>query len=207
MKKISASGHYLRFPGITVVAGIRQVDEKIWQQVFQLLTRSDLIKKHYSPLPLTSYHVTTLNLCVESDFEPGEWLPYLRNACIHVYQPMFNYLEEHRFNPQIQFEHIHTRGALQLVFSMPHEQQDIILSTAKHYGLIHNVPPAFHMTLAYQYREIASDDLSQLENYLHQGLHQIFKQADSKLILNPPRLSYFLDMTAFHPWDGTMLTF
>lgn len=207
MKKVNSNGRYLKFPGITVVASICQKDEMFWQEVFQLLNRSELLLSHYSPLPYESYHLTTLNLCVESDFEPGEWPQYLRSAGPNVYQPMCAYLQEHSFVPNIHFEYIQTRGAIQLVFSLPKEQHAMILETGKRYGLVHQVPAAFHMTLAYQYRDVSPEDLQRIEAYLHQGLHELFKKRDSRFELNPPTLCYFLDMTAFYPWDASYLPF
>lgn len=207
MKKINPNGLYLPFPGITVVASILQKDLNFWNQIYQLLSQSDLLKTYFSPLPVDSYHVTTLNLCVASDFQAQEWPVYLHTALKHVYQPMWHYLDAHAFTPEIHFEHIQTNGAIQLVFTLPEHQQMMIVETAKQFGLETQIPPAYHMTLAYQYRDISKDELARIEDYLHAGVYQIMQSVQHQCRLNVPTLSYFLDMTAFHPWDAQKYPF
>ena len=207
MKKINSNGLYLPFPGITVVASIVQDDLNFWKQIYQLLSESETLKSYFAPLPVASYHVTTLNLCVESDFQANEWLVYLRTALKHVYQPMLQYLHQHAFQPEIHFEHIQTQGVIQLVFTLPTQQQKMILETANQFGLETQIPPAYHMTLAYQYREISEEELVTIEAYLHAGIYQIMQTVHHQCRLNAPTLSYFFDMTAFHPWDAKKIPF
>ncbi|NBX85569.1 MAG: DUF1868 domain-containing protein [Gammaproteobacteria bacterium] len=207
MKKINPNGLYLPFPGITVVASIFQEDLNFWNQIYQLLSQSELIKTYFSPLPVDSYHVTTLNLCVASDFQAQEWPIYLHTALKHVYQPIWQYLHAHAFKPEIHFEHIHTQGAIQLVFTLPEHQQTIIVETAKQFGLETQIPPAYHMTLAYQYRDIPKAELACIEDYLHAEVYRVMQLVKHQCRLNVPTLSYFFDMTAFHPWDAQKYPF
>ena len=53
-----AQGKYSRFPGITVVAGIRKNDIELWKQIYNKFDQCELLKNYYSLLPVESYHMT-----------------------------------------------------------------------------------------------------------------------------------------------------
>eukprot|EP00913_Durusdinium_trenchii_P029408 g27567.t2 len=64
-RKIDEKGAYLHFPGITVVCDLALESRASLSHLPDLLKASPLLGPYLAPLPVTSYHVTLLDICCQ----------------------------------------------------------------------------------------------------------------------------------------------
>ena len=199
--KIDENGHYCPFPGITIVANTMVENKTLWESVFHYINGT--FSEYFSALPPSSYHMTTTNLFTDSQF-PDEhaWDDFL-DKNLHFFEKVSSdlFLEQENFTASIQS--IFTNGVIQLCVSIPETQREKIHQFAASHGLDKKLIPAhFHITLAYQYQRIPTKEIFlEVTQQIETALREIFK-AHETFQFSPARLNYFLDMTAFHDWDG-----
>lgn len=197
--KIDKTGTYLPFAGVTIIATVSQQDSEFWQGIHNLLNQP-IIRKYYTPLPNSSYHMTTNNLCVAKG-KPN-WIEFIEKN-LSYFQALSETLKQHPHEIITSFTGITKQGAIQLnmLFNDPNQEQ-IIRSVATQHKCARGIPRIFHITLAYQYSTIEDDDIP--------AILTVLKTIENKLLekpkpieLNPPALHIFQDMTQYTPWDGT----
>lgn len=202
LKKINSEGNYTPFPGVTVVADIQQSDDtlpNLWETIHTKLKTSAVISQYYAVLPWQSFHMTTCNLMTEA--EAGDnWTNYLAEK-LTTFQKMRNWLKQNAFNPQIKISNLHTSDVLQLQLELPDMQNDTIQAFANAFGEQDNIPFSFHITLAYGYKDILSQEI--YEQIVAEFVSIITPIMEQEIQLKAPTLCYFKTMEAFTPWDAT----
>lgn len=202
-KKIDAEGNYTDFRGVTVVASVGKNNSELWQNIYNFLNNSAVLKEYFSPLPLESYHMTACTLYNQNSADNfitfiSEWLEF--------FQFVHSTFAEKQFTPQISLEHIITKGVIQLEVLLPEDQANAILDSATQLQLQNKVPKVFHMTLAYQYKYLPEEHALAIQEEIDL-LKTICMDYKEAIILDPPQLCSFKSMTKFTPWDGTVNPF
>ena len=60
LSKFGPQGHYKHFPGVTVVLPV--INAQDWAQPVLDLINGSILSKYYSALPVSSYHMTLIDL-------------------------------------------------------------------------------------------------------------------------------------------------
>ncbi|KTD14527.1 hypothetical protein Lgra_0558 [Legionella gratiana] len=198
--KIDATGNYIEFPGVTIIAPIIKTSQEnaFLHKIHQSLTSSTLLTQYYTPLPYDSYHMTTCNLYTRKEHD-RDWFKFITDK-LEFFQNLFTQLQIQEFTPEISIAGLETGRALQLRLSLPENQKKMIAELAQAFDIEDRIPPFFHITLAYCYKKIDDEKLHQeilttLEKIIAPYINQTIK-------LDVPILCYFESMKAFIPWDG-----
>jgi hypothetical protein len=199
-RKLDDKGRYTKFPGMTVVSPIREEDMPFWVQIFNSIASYDEALDYFSPLPCTSYHMTTTNLYTQQEDGGDDWEKFIEGVSPGC-QALHKLLTENSFSPRLVFKAVITRGIIQLVVTLPPAQSAKIYDIAKKAEVHEGVPSFFHITLAYQYKEIPPKFEEEMNAQLLGRLNSILR-VRKVVKLDPPTLCTFDYMTAFTPWDG-----
>ena len=200
LRKINKKGEYTPFPGITIISKISEKDSTFWEDVYNALQSDTLITRYYAILPSSSYHMTTTNLYVQGRMKPEQWKRFIQehqSRFVELYQRV----NKESFLPEVTLVQCKQKGALQLIVSIPDEQKKKIEGVAEEFRVFNKIPPAFHITMAYQYAEIDAAVSEQVQKRIDDIFKSFFNKR-SNFTLKAPRLCYFNDMTAFSDWDG-----
>jgi hypothetical protein len=200
LDKISVSGQYTEFPGVSVISKTSIENEGFWKRLHEVLSKSSLVCRYFSPLPYESYHLTTIDLCTEMANGGDDWGQFITDR-LSAFKKLHTVLNENKIYPQIRLKSIRSSSVIQLYFDIPQEQRDAINRIAESFNLAHKVPKEMHITLAYQYKLITGNDDEQLKKYLEEEIQQIFDENPS-ITLESPALSYFNSMEDFKLWDA-----
>ena len=198
--KFDSKGRYTKFPGMTVVAPVRDDDMDFWVQVCNSIVTYAPALDYFSPLPCTSYHMTTTNLYTQYEDGEDDWEGFIREVSPRC-EILYELLKANSFAPELTFKTVITYGVIQLEGALPPKQSAVINDIARRSGVQEGVPSYFHMTLAYQYKEIPLSLEADINEQLQQRLKAVL-QLRKGVKLAPPTLCSFEDMTAFTPWDG-----
>ena len=74
-RKLDSRGYYLQFPGNTVLCDVAGASSGRYAVVENFLRSNDILRKYYTALPASSYHMTLFDLFVQ------EGALYLRTTC------------------------------------------------------------------------------------------------------------------------------
>ena len=204
LTKIDRQGNYSKFPGLSVVAAIKNEDIALWTEVHDCISKYS--GAYYAPLPITSYHMTAFELYTKMEHASKPWRAFIKSQLPFLSQ-IRNSLQENPIKPNFTLKTTRFTGAIQLCVTLPIEQQEKIHNIAKALNLEKRVPAVFHITLAYQYRGIDSDNEQLIQKQIQTNLNEIFTRYSDKVELEQPKLCYFNDMTASIPWDGQNVPF
>lgn len=208
MPKLNKKGTYTEFPGVTVVAPTSTNNLQFWEAIYNFLNQNELVTEHYSLLPHASYHMTTHNLYTkEHTPTPHGWNKFIDDnlAFFETLQNQISTLLD--FSPEITISgHIITDNVIQLVVEVPEMQHEKINNLAEFFNIQHLMPPVFHVTLAYQYKELDQISKNKIALDLSNQISALLPLTPP-LHMYPPALTYFNDMTQFIPWDGTFNPF
>jgi hypothetical protein len=196
MPKIDDKGIYQPFEGVTVVASIREKDSDFWRSIHEFLVSHPLISAYYSPLPLESYHVTTLHLFTEDHKGAEDWKVFILRNLI-FFQRLQEELKRHKVELEISMDKIVIDSTIYIEVSLPIAEVKIIQEIAKKMGIEDNVSSPFHVTLAYGYKSIDSRSYETLCTDLAKFLTSI---KSAKAWVCKPTLCYFNSMVSFIPW-------
>lgn len=200
-KKIDGQGNYLEFPGVTIIANVGNTNQQLWENIHNCLLNSSTLCAYFAPLPLQSYHMTTCNLYTKTEY-PRNWLSFISEK-LPDFQKFNEELASTQFTPSISIKQINLFPVLQLMLTLPPEQEAITQHFADKFGLQNRVPNVFHITLAYGYREIRTEEhFKVIQSEIH-NLTALCQQYDKKILLSPPQLTFFNNMGQFIPWDGS----
>ncbi|MDX2346833.1 MAG: DUF1868 domain-containing protein [Legionella sp.] len=207
LKKLNQNGRYTRFPGITVIAKVRDSDASIFRDIQNMLMKNEEVMAHFSPLPSESYHMTAINLFTEYSEGSNQWGDFVRQN-----QPFFQSLDatltQENFEPTVSVQALNVRGALQIIVRLPKQFEDVIQRIASENKVSFGIPQNFHITLGYQFKALASERLEALTNQLKSNIVSILRGHQiTTITLNAPKLCFFNDMTAYTPWDGKSFPF
>ena len=114
--KLDPQGNYLPFPGYTVICKLN-LDEgfNTWCNIYNTLVYNKNVTDFYSILPLSSWHVTAINLFTKEAVEDRHvaWDVYVASK-----QKFFNklsqVLKQSQISPTLVYVDLYTRGALQI---------------------------------------------------------------------------------------------
>ena len=197
--KIDKKGHYRKFPGISVVAAIKDEDTDLWKEVYDSIHK--ITKGYYAPLPHTSYHMTAVDLYTEAAVGHMRWKQFVRSN-LSFFQSIHTSFQDQAITPMIQIETTKIAGVIQLLLRLPQEQDSTIHRIATKFNVDKQVPKVFHITLAYPFKSIESSQAKLMEELIKTDIEKIFAKYGNVITLEPPKLCYFNDMKAFIPWNG-----
>lgn len=203
--KIDATGSYIEFPGVTIIAPTLKTSQEndFLHRIHQSLTSSTLLTQYYTPLPDESYHMTTCNLYTKNEHNL-DWFKFITDK-LEFFQNIFMQLKTHEFTPEASIEAVQFGRALQLRLSLPENQKKMIQEFAQTFGIEDRIPSFFHITLAYGYKDISDEKVHQ---EITAALEEIIAPyINQKIKLDVPTLCYFESMKAFIPWDGRTYPF
>ena len=110
LKKLDEQGNYTHFPGITVIASVNETDTLL-RTIYEMLIKDKEFTDYFSPLPFSSYHMTTINLFTEEHIGSQKWKSFItgNNALFQSLHQMINGME---FTPSISIDAVELAGAL-----------------------------------------------------------------------------------------------
>ena len=76
-QKINDEGQFCAFPGITIVAAIPAESLNVWKTIYDCINEDQTIRRYYTPLPYTSYHMTAINLYTEHHHDADDWEDFI----------------------------------------------------------------------------------------------------------------------------------
>ncbi len=196
--KIDSNGKYINFPGITVIAHPQEEDFNLLKSLYIKLIESPTITNSYAPLPLNSYHMTTVNLFTKVSDSSGSWESFI-DEHLPWLEVLYHYTSEHPILAEGKVVGLKMGGTIGLVIELKAEDKSNIVDFAKKFEISNKIPPQFHVTLGYAYKEISEVERARIKK----TLRELAKDLIGKPIrFENHRLTYFNDMTAFFPWDA-----
>jgi len=199
--KVNSQGKYITFPGVTIVSDVAVVDRPFFKALYDNLSRISDIRKYYALLPIESYHMTTNNIMTKSD---PNW-PDVINKKLAWFKKLHVSLQKEAIKPGVTFEKIKTHKTIGIILKLSEEQTRQIKSFGKKFNIEKKIPPAFHITLAYLYKDIPEVERIKLEEEVAKRLNQLLtKYQYTKKVwqLEPASLRYFNTMSQFIPWNA-----
>ncbi len=204
-EKVDCSGRFKPFRGVTIISPIEKKDKKLWEKLNQNLRSIPFLEEYFALLPTDSYHMTKFNLITEKESEGADWKSYIEEQ-LSEYQKLNENLQLKSFPSQARFTAPLVSWVIMARFQLPDDQKDRIYSVAQDFSLSRKMPKEFHVTLAYQYKKIPSERRDQLFRNINDMLNRELGSHDY-FDFQKFQLSYFFDMTEFHPWDGSLNPF
>jgi hypothetical protein len=205
--KINDKGEYGRFPGVTVVAAVGEKNADLWSRIYATLDQSQMIKDHFALLPVSSYHMTTINL-FNARYTNQNWHEFIQSK-LDWFANLHREILHSSFQPQVvRIQPQFRDGWILLKLDLPEEQLKANSELASRMGLLDKLPdPQYHITLAYLYNDIDERELPRVKNEFVSLITKVLDGYHSPILLNKPLLTYFNDMTAFIPWSGDINPF
>lgn len=204
--KLDDEGNYLPFPGYTVICKLNvEKSSDIWRNLFSDLMSNLKVTDYYSILPLSSWHVTAINLFTKRSIEEHglAWNAYTASQQ-NFFNELIQALQQKPLMPSMKYSRLYMNGALQLEVVLDHQSADEILALAMRYRYEQKIPHRFHVTLGYQYKYLNHAQFEALKLDLIPLMQAYLNNLT--LQLQPAQLCYFDDMTLFTSVDQTFLS-
>jgi len=208
MKKISPEGEFLPFPGTTILSSVRDADLGLLREIQEELESDELIRQFFKVLPSENYHMTLTGLATQNEISDEAWKQVI-DRDFENYQKINEYLKDFNLKPKVGVIGVGVSGAISVSLEISHDQKKILQT------LLSNIPPLlvadnpivvertkFHMTLAYRYKEVTPEVLTEIQKRAEDIVNKYLKNK-SEFTLGPAMLYFFRDMALFHCWDGT----
>ncbi|MDP1601962.1 MAG: DUF1868 domain-containing protein [Legionella sp.] len=205
LKKLDEQGNYTHFPGITVIASVNKTDTLL-RTIYEMLIKDKEFTDYFSPLPFSSYHMTTINLFTEEQIGSQKWKSFITGNN-PLFQSLHQMINDMEFTPSISIDAVELAGALQLRVTLPEEQLRAISQIASSHNVQMGIPAFFHITLAYQYKRLDVSVMQNIKLRLTEELIRVIGTSKQPLLLNSQQLCYFNDMSKFIPWNGNGFPF
>ena len=170
LTKIDRRGNYTKFPGISVVAAIKAKDTDLWKEVYDSIHK--ITKGYYTPLPHTSYHMTAVDLYTEAAVGHKRWKAFVRSN-LSFFQSIHTSFQDQAITPRIQIKTTKITGVIQLLLTLPPEQESIVHLIATKFNVDKQVPKVFHITLAYPFKSIQSSQAKLMEELIKIDIEKI----------------------------------
>jgi hypothetical protein len=206
--KVSPTGRYKRFSGLTAVADIAMTDHEFFKELYNELNKIPEIKKYYALLPVESYHMTTNNLYVKSSFE-NKWKEFLGKK-LDWFKKFHKALKIEDIRPQIKLAYINVENTMGIIVTPSAASVEKIYAFGRKFNVENKIPKPFHITLAYLYKDITVSNKIQIKYKADEVFKKLIKKyryQDKEITLSPASLRYFNTMKNFTPWDGGSLYF
>jgi hypothetical protein len=191
-RKIDDQGNYLPFPGYTIVTHAVHPLPKVFTNLVDYLSQSEL-RHYYSFLPARSYHVTINpleNVHDEHQTLLQEEQRRLKDDNTSLICTVDQLICAKAIHLEVHFDerNAHFEATINRVRS--HELQQA--------NILHGYKRAWHLTLAYQYKNIESTDA---ENRIKTIIEQIPSSSHFPfdIQLDSIRICRYEDMTEFRP--------
>lgn len=202
--KVNSEGTYVDFQGVTIIADISDEDREFFQSLYDAIKEIPMLTDYYALLPVSSYHMTTTNLYTDKFDGKGDWMGLI-NRNLPMFSAMHRRLEQMAFAPRARLDKVAADRTVKLVVTLSPEQTKTIENFADDYGIRNKIPPHFHITLGYLYKDIPNEILQRLRKQLITTVTALKKRHPRKPLefqLQSARLRYFNDMTSFPLWNG-----
>ncbi len=198
--KVSLSGQYLPFPGVTVISMV--ADRSFCNELHDALAKHADLLDYMALLPADSYHMTTLNLFVEDQTEGEGLAAFLRRRTEVLFKPLGAYIEKNGFSPRGKIVGVTDYGNM-LKIQLPEMQAQTLQHSAVRFHLDSKLPGSWHVTLGYYYRELTEAQRVHFYSIVRTELEALLvKRRSRQCDFTRPHLTSFQDMTAYSLWDG-----
>lgn len=202
--KVDAEGNYLPFPGITVVSDIADEDLPFFESLQQRLMQVKNFSNYYSLLPLSSYHLTSLNLETKFPNLDKDWDEFISRKLF-----WFRHLNQHivdaNLSARVSLASIRGLTGLSIEVKVDQAFRNKTTKLAQEFDLEKKVPVFFHIGLGYLKNEISKVDHGLMLQEINKVFNNLLEEKgylQKILTLKQANLSYFPDMTAFIPWNA-----
>lgn len=221
--KINNVGKYLRFNGWSTIAFIEENPQNFVNMLEEYLTKEPVLSYYFSALPHSSYHVTVHNIWANG----AKLLPHQSRFLNDNYsgdekKKLINRASKKGyFNPDSCMDKLLTKldealpqvGTTELVigglyftgntlaiwFSDESNTNNLDLCRSVCNKIVEkNERVEYHMTLAYNYRDVIWSDISEYIEEMNNKLK------GTSIKLQQPFVAYFSDMTKFIPYTFTL---
>lgn len=202
LTKVDEQGAYSPFSGVTVVSSCYPEHKMFCTTIYNALKSNSLVMEFFSPLPASSYHMTTMSL--ETEQEIGNlWDEFILDN-LDNYRKIKNELETNPIYPLIEKVQVNISWTISLTVFLSKAQEIQIKETAKAVKIEDTVPRVFHITLAYPRpnKKTSAVITQRLQNELTAQLETLIGQFHFPMKVAQAKLCYFNDMIAFHPWNA-----
>lgn len=207
-KKITEKGAYKIFPGVTFIAKVKESAMSDIAHLYNEINNHPELSQCFSLLPLSSMHIT-FNPLFTANEEAGNrekvWKDFIKQN-----QALFTKIvqDSKQFPESFQVtltQCVLTHGAIVCSVTLPEQLVALNTQMAEELQLRNKLRP-FHMTLAYQFQSLSKEKKTELMTLIDTINAQLNK---NPLVFecNQPHLCHFMDMTAFHDWDGQQYPF
>ncbi len=207
--KIDTEGQYLPFPGVTVVAHVknRTASDSPFQAFYDILSSDSLVRQYFSPLPSSSYHMTTFNLFVQGNQSDDSWNAFLLENR-DFFEALNAYLTENALEGmRLTVDSLYSKRAISIKVHIPEALQEQLETMSKifsDHSLSSKIPPYFHVTIAYRYRPCLDKDMeAEIQRRINEPFAKLFHK-NRVHELEPHGLCSFDSMLAFKPWTGSV---
>jgi hypothetical protein len=191
-RKIDIHGNYAPFPGYTIVSHALHPLPKALADLYNFLSSSEL-RNYYSFLPITSYHVT---------INPVE---NVRDEHIPLLKEEQRKLKERDTTSVCTVEKLIRSKGISIEVQFKEDQNpnfenhlnNVRSPELRQVNVLHPYAQSWHLTLAYQYKDIENDEV---KNRLDQIIQNITSTLPPFTIpLDHMRICHYNDMTKFTP--------
>jgi len=206
------TGDYNTFSGVTYIAQVkdRMTNTELWQWAHDYIANNKVLNKFYTPLPVSSYHMTIHPMTTTSSAHPPT--PRKFNSYLYdnkeVMCKWHNMTVAQPFAPKGTISGVYAQGIIVLGVSNPFHDEEIAKKQrkdmCKEMKLCVSDDYQSHITLAYRFRRITKDEEKE---EIGKEMMELRKHLWGKEIeFEPAHLMLFHDMTAFIPtnpclWD------
>jgi hypothetical protein len=205
LSKMDQNGDFASYPGITVVAACYPEVKEFCEEIYTALAGINLIQEYYSLLPAQSYHMTTMDLhTAEEEQRKGKkWDSFVQEN-LDQFKELAQQLSANSTKPVIESITVSSGWVIMLSLKLAGAQEEKIKTVAETLGKKSAVPKSFHITLAYSRpgKKFAIDIGKSINDEVIGKLTKIISQREFPMTLEEPKLCYFHDMRAFHPWNA-----
>lgn len=204
VRKVNNQGHYKPYPGITVVADISDSDRAFFAELYELVKGLPDFTDFYALLPVSSYHMTTNNLFTKHEYKQA-WKSFVDDN-LPKFKDLNLKLIDKAFQPKVKLEKIIAKKTVKIILKLDSEHSAIISRVGQEHGVADKIPPVFHLTLGYLYKDISGTKLQLFQNQLAEALPKLLEKyhypKGRDFLLQQPKLRYFNTMMEFIPWDA-----
>lgn len=204
LSKINNAGQYTPYPGVTIIAPVRIEDASFWERVHQCLVNNSLASKYYSFTPVSSYHMTGINLYTEHDIG-SEWRHFIETR-LAMFMLLNDELKKNNHGVEAEVTLVWVDDTIALLVVLKTEDRITFSSLAKNFDVDAGLPHIYHITLGHCYQPVPKDLAPKLRAQLNEQLISLFSN-EGYVRLQAPVLCSFENMTAFTPWDGKTYPF
>lgn len=202
MPKLNEQGKFINFPGVTLIAKIREADMNFWQEIHAALDAIPELKNNYALLPVDSYHMTVNYLYTKHQIGEDKWINFLTGQMQNL-RNLNASLSDVTSDFVIGFKRIIVTNVIQIEVELSQQDNDTVCQIAKNHTISKSTPKNFHITLAYKIPG-KNINFAAIQEQLNQIVAGLFI---TEIQLASPRLCYFNDMTKFTEWDAKQYPF